>query len=94
MKEETAAAAKLPARGGIGGVQGTSVKTDLPRIRLHNVRQAFQEDGLSGPAGSDDSEQAAPADGEIDSRQNDMVIKALVKGFDLEQEVLWCVVHG
>ena len=94
MKEETAAPAKLLAGGGIGETHRAPVKTDPPRIGLHDVRQAFEEHRLSGPAGAKHGKNAAAQHAELDSRQNDVVVEALVEVFDVEQKILCGGAHA
>ena len=88
LKEETAPPAKLRARGRIGETQGTSVKTDPSCVRLNNVCQALEEHGLAGSAGAEQAKDAAAQHFESDSRQDNMIVEALVQVLDMKQEIL------
>ena len=74
-------------------MQRAAVKTDLPRIRLHDVRQALEEHGLPGPARADHRKNTAALHGEIDSRQNHVVAEPLVQVLDFEQIILFGGTH-
>ena len=93
LKEKTAPPAKLRACSRIGETKRTSVKADLSCIRLQDVCQALKEHRLAGSAGANHGKNAAATHIESDSRQNNMVVEALVQAFDMKQRILFNGAH-
>ena len=88
MKEETAAPAKLRPPGRITGTEGTALKDDPSGVRLDNVSQALQKHRLARAAGTKERENASARHLDSDSRQDNVVVEALVEVFHLQQQIL------
>jgi hypothetical protein len=85
LKEKTAPPTKLRACDGIVKTKRTSVKANLSCIGSNDICQALKEHRLAGSAGAKHGKNAAAQHIESDSRQNNMVVEALVQVFDTKQ---------
>jgi hypothetical protein len=94
LKQKTTPPAELVACSGIVHSEFLSIEPDSPGVRLQDVCETFEENGFSSATRSEDGENVAARNFQIDPFENGFAIKSFLQALDMKSNGVGGGFHG